>query len=182
MKEGFDIHIKDNFLDDKLFKLIYDKIPFYTYRYNFTQHAIKDSKLISKENKNEHLFYGADAEKHTADHIRKKCSKLYNKKFKERFCSYTMVARTTPMVHKDLDDYTSHQILLYIRGDESLHRGTGFYVKNKNTKDTYELNTHIGFKENRAIFWESSSYHSPLMWDDKNQSKRFSILAQYKEI
>jgi len=131
---------------------------------------------------NDNVDGETDAEKHIADHIRKKCSELYNKKFKERYCAYTMVARTTPMVHKDLDDYTSHQILLYIRGDESLHRGTGFYVKNKNTKDTYELNTHIGFKENRAIFWESSSYHSPLMWDDKNQSKRFSILAQYKEI
>ena len=179
MKEGFDIHIKDNFLDNELHKLIYDKIPFYMYSDNYNYHN-KENKLVEEENgKPKHLFYGAEVEKHIADHIREKCENLYNKKFVENYTAYTMVARTTPMVHRDLSDYTSHQIIIYIRGDESLHRGTGFYVKNN---DTHELNTHIGFKENRAVFWESSTYHSPLIWSDENQSKRFSIIAQYKEV
>ena len=179
MKEGFDIHIKDNFLDNELHKLIYDKIPFYMYSDNYNYHN-KENKLVEEENgKPKHLFYGAEVEKHIADHIREKCENLYNKKFVENYTAYTMVARTTPMVHRDLSDYTSHQIIIYIRGDESLHRGTGFYVKNN---DIHELNTLIGFKENRAVFWESSTYHSPLIWSDENQSKRFSIIAQYKEV
>ena len=179
MEEGFDIHIKDNFLDKEIYKLIYNKIPFYIYDKVGTLEP-KDNKVVKEENSElKHLFYGAAVEKNIADHIREKCEKLYNKKFKENYTSYTMVARTTPMVHRDISKYASHQIIIYIRGDESLHRGTGFYVKNN---DVHELNTHVGFKKNRAIFWESSTYHSPLIWSDQNQSKRFSIVAQYKEI
>ena len=174
MKEGFDINIKDNFLDKKLYESIYNKITSYIYNqdYNYTT----EIKLKNKT----HLFYGTTVEKEISEHIRKKCEKLYNKKLKECYSAYTMVARTTPMVHCDKGENTSHQIIIYIRGDESLHRGTGFYVEKD--KGNYELNTHIGFKQNRAIFWESSAFHSPLIWSDENKSKRFSFLAQYKEI
>ena len=178
MLEEFDIHIKDNFLDKEIYKLIYDKIPFYAYSGNYGYHNIEGS-LIKEQNDNpEHLFYGATVEKNISNYVREKCEKLYNKKFKENYTAYTMVTRTTPMVHCDKGKNTSHQIIIYIRGDEGLNRGTGFYVKNNNI---HELNTHIGFKENRAIFWESSVYHSPLIWSDDNKNKRFSIIAQYKE-
>ena len=119
MEEGFDIHIKDNFLDKEIYKLIYDKIPFYMYSDNYNYHE-EDNKLVEEENgKPKHLFYGAAVEKNIADHIREKCENLYNKKFKENYTAYTMVARTTPMVHRDISEYASHQIIIYIRGDES---------------------------------------------------------------
>ena len=156
----FDIAVKNNFIEHELYQLIYNKIPFYVYGEKFKY-------ILEGKTDPEHLFYGAIVEKNISDYIRKKCEKLYNKKFKENYTAYTMVTRTTPMVHRD------------IRGDESLHRGTGFYVNNSN--NNFELNTHIGFKQNRAIFWESSHYHSPLIWNDDNKSKRFSIIAQYKE-
>jgi hypothetical protein len=168
-KDNFDITIKDNFIEQKLYKSIYDKIPFYIYNEDYF------SKL---ENKSDYLFRGKKTEKNIADYLRKKCEKLYNKKFKEYYTGYTMVARNTQFVHTDKSEDCTHQLLVYIRGDESLHRGTGFYVeKNGN----HELNTHIGFKQNRAIFWESSTHHSPLIWSDDNKSVRFSIVAQYKE-
>ncbi len=170
MNQGFDINIKDNFLEEKLYKSIYDKIPFYTYSQDYK---------YEEGDTNAHLFYGAPVEKNISDYLREKCQKLYNKKFKENYSAYTMVARTTPMVHADIGPNCTHQIIVYVRGDESLHRGTGFYVDNKGYR---ELNTHIGFKQNRGIFWESSAFHSPLIWSDDNKSKRFSIIAQYKEI
>ena len=143
MEEGFDIHIKDNFLDKEMYKLIYDKISFYVYSGNYGYHNT-DGNLIKKQNSNpEHLFYGATVEKDISNYIREKCEKLYNKKFKENYSAYTMVTRTTPMVHCDKGEKTSHQI--------------------------------------RAVFWESSVYHSPLIWSDDNKNKRFSIIAQYKE-
>ena len=179
MLEEFDIHIKDNFLDKEIYKSIYDKIPFYTYSGNYGYHNIEGSLIKEQNNNPEHLFYGATVEENISNYVREKCEKLYNKKFKENYTAYTMVARTTPMVHTDKRTNCTHQIIVYIRGDESLHRGTGFYVNNNGN---YELNTHVGFKQNRGVFWESSAYHSPLIWSDNNQSKRFSIIAQYVEI
>ena len=60
-----------------------------------------------------------------------------------------------------------------------LQKGTGFFLKNE---DGLQLNTQIGFKENRAIFWDSRAYHSPLNFSAEDKTKRFSIIAQYKEI
>ena len=45
MEEGFDIHIKDNFLDKEIYKLIYDKIPFYIYDKVGTLEP-KDNKVV----------------------------------------------------------------------------------------------------------------------------------------
>tara|TARA_R100001163_G_scaffold63105_1_gene54562 strand:+ start:1328 stop:1849 length:522 start_codon:yes stop_codon:yes gene_type:complete len=172
MQTEFDIHIKDNFIDADLYESIYEKIPFYTY-------SGQGHKYVNKVEDHPHLFFGAPVEKEIADYIRKKCEKLYNKNFKENYCTYTMVQRSKPMVHCDAGEFTTHQIIVYIRGDVGLHRGTGFYIEKNNE---YELNTHIGFNENRAIFWYSPVFHSPLLWNDENKSKRFSIIAQYKEI
>ena len=173
MQVEFDINIKDNFIEPDIFKSIYEKIPFY--------HYSGDSHRYEQDKANEnHLFFAINTEPEIADYIRKRCEKLYNKKLKLRYCSYTMVQRAEPMVHCDAkDDCTTHQVIVYIRGDVGLHRGTGFYTEVNNK---YELNTHIGFNENRAIFWYSPVFHSPLTWYDKNKSKRYSIIAQYKEI
>ena len=168
--DKFDIAIKDNFIEKELYESIYNKIPFYIYTKDY---------LYDNDPSKTHLFYGQPVEKNIGIFLREKCETVFNKKFKENFTAYTMVARTTPMVHRDLSNDCTHQVIVYIKGDESLHRGTGFYIKNDNN---LELNTHIGFKQNRAIFWESSNYHSPLIFKDDNQSKRFSIIAQYKEI
>ena len=169
LNEGFDIHIKDNFLEKEIYKSIYEKIPFYIYSENF-KYAVPDG-VDDKT----HLFHGAIVEENVANYIRKKCEKLYRKKFKEGYTAYTMVSRSTPMVHCDKGKDCTHQIIIYVRGDEKLNKGTGFYSDN-------ELNTHVGFKQNRAIFWESSVFHSPLTWNDDNKKARFSIIAQYKEI
>lgn len=169
LDSNFDITIKDSFIENKLFKLIYNKIPFYLYNEDY---------FYNLKNKSDYLFRGAKVEKSIANFLKKKCEKLLNKKLKEFHTNYTMVARNTQFVHTDKSEDCTHQLLVYIRGDESLHRGTGFYVKND---EKYELNTHVGFKKNRGIFWESSTYHSPLIFCDDNKSVRYSIVAQYKE-
>tara|TARA_Y100001972_G_scaffold6042_1_gene6536 strand:- start:275 stop:550 length:276 start_codon:yes stop_codon:yes gene_type:complete len=90
-----------------------------------------------------------------------------------------MLATVEPRVHCDYGENCTHQVIVYIRGNEDLHKGTGFYV----SKDDFnELNTHVGFRQNRAIFWNSQIYHSPLNWSSDDKSKRFSLIAQYREI
>ena len=46
-------------------------------------------------------------------------------------------------------------------GDTKINNGTGFYEQED---DKFSLHTHIGFKENRAIIFTSSIWHSPLQF------------------
>ena len=91
--------------------------------------------------------------------------------FKES--SYTMVgASDKPRPHTDKDIKTTHQCLIYMYGEESTNTGTGFY--HEKSKNKHELSIHVGFKQNRAIFFSSDVWHSPLQWAG-NGSFRYSI-------
>jgi len=62
--------------------------------------------------------------------------------------------------------------LIYLKGDHLINSGTGFYDKfDKN----YVLNSHIGFKENRAIIFDSKIYHGSLQFA-LNSSKRYVMV------
>ena len=87
--------------------------------------------------------------------------------------TYTMVgASDMPRPHIDTDIGATHQCLIYMYGEESTNNGTGFYHK-KNLEE-HELSIHVGFKCNRAIFFTSDVFHSPLQWSG-NGSFRYSI-------
>ena len=168
MNYNFDIRIKDEFLENSKFKHLYDKVPFYNYQ--------AGGNYIKNVN---HIWYSIQAPDDVAENLKQKCEEQFNIKLKTNFCSITMLATVEPRVHCDYTENCTHQVIVYIRGNEDLHKGTGFYT----TKDNiYELNTHVGFKQNRAIFWNSEIWHSPLNWSADDKSKRFSLIAQYKEI
>ena len=61
-------------------------------------------------------------------------------------------------------DYPMHvNCIIYLKGETILNSGTGFYdVKDNN----YNLNRHIGFKENRAIIFDSNIFHASLQFND----------------
>jgi len=162
--KGFDIIIKDNFLDEDVHKKIYKKID----RYNYFPRG----NVIENVN---HIWYSCDAESEISEIIKNKCEKIVHKKLKIRFCSYTMLATVEPRVHCDLNPDCDYQIIIYIKGNIDLHKGTGFYLNKK-------LNTHVGFNENRAVIWHANTWHSPLNWASDDKSKRFSIICQMKEV
>tara|TARA_R100001086_G_C11671430_1_gene213029 strand:- start:18 stop:527 length:510 start_codon:yes stop_codon:yes gene_type:complete len=167
--EKFDIRIKDDFLEESKFKVLYDKVPFYNYQ--------AGGNYIKNVN---HIWYSIEAPEDVTKYLKEECEKQFNIKLKTYFCNFTMLATVTPVVHCDYGkEKCTHQVIVYLRGNEDLHKGTGFYISKNNN---YELNTHVGFKQNRAIFWNSEIYHSPLNWSADDKSKRFSLIAQYKEI
>jgi len=97
----------------------------------------------------------------------------YKVKRKTHSSLYTMVGTTDkPRPHLDKVDV---QCLIYVIGDNKLNNGTGFYKKTK--EGDYSLHSHIGFKENRAIFFTSDNMHAPLHWAAKEgeSSWRYSI-------
>jgi len=68
--------------------------------------------------------------------------------------------------HKQItahNDINTINCLIYLKGKHIVNNGTGFYDK-KNKK--LELNTHVGFKENRAIIFDSKIYHSSLQFNE----------------
>jgi len=164
MKESFNIIIKDDFLDKNIHQEIYQKINNYAYSAN--------GNYIENVN---HIWFSCPVEKNIEEIVKNKCEKIWNKKFKVNYCSYTMLATVEPIVHCDLSEQCDHQVIIYIKGNTNLHKGTGFYL-NK------ELNTHVGFNENRAVLWHANTSHSPLNWASEDKSKRYSIICQLKEI
>ena len=78
--------------------------------------------------------------------------------------------------HTDKDEGRIHyQCLIYIMGDERITNGTGFFTTKKiGDKVENTLSNHIGFKPNRAIFFDSDIKHTPLHWSGES-SFRYSI-------
>ena len=86
---------------------------------------------------------------------------------------YTMVgASDRPRPHTDAAMGATHNCLIYMHGEESTNNGTGFY--HRTGTGELELSIHVGFKRNRAIFFSSDVFHSPLHWMG-NGSFRYSI-------
>lgn len=110
--------------------------------------------------------------------VENKVKELIQKKFNfniSKFIqsTYTMVgASDMPRPHTDLKSGATHQCLIYMHGEESTNNGTGFYHKKNN--EELELSVHVGFKQNRAIFFSSDVFHSPLQWAG-NGSWRYSL-------
>lgn len=71
-------------------------------------------------------------------------------------------------------DSSEFNCLIYLLGDPLINNGTGFYTGQG--KENH-LSSHIGFKENRAIFFDSKIYHSPLQFAG-NSSPRY-IMANF---
>jgi hypothetical protein len=162
--KGFDIIIKDNFLDENVHKEVHKKIDSYLY--------FPKTNMIEGVN---HIWFSCDADDKIVEIVKNKCEKILHKKLKVRFCSYTMLATVEPMPHCDLCPECDYQVIIYIKGNVNLNKGTGFYLNG-------DLNTHVGFNENRAIIWHSNTVHTPLNWASDDKSKRFSIIMQMKDV
>jgi len=170
MSSNFDIRIIDNFLDKDMHKKLKLLLPTLPYK-------CLDNILAGAPSS--HVWFSHPTHPDIAELIKDKIEKIYNEKFEIALSSYTMLATTTPLPHSDKSS-CDYQAIVYIKGNNNLHKGTGFYVLNEEIGE-YELNTHIGFKENRVVIWESDAWHTPMNWASEEQSKRFSIIFQLKK-
>jgi len=173
-KNEFDIQVKDNFLNKKDFEKVINYMK--TIQWN-----AKD--LHYEQDTPEHHWFNKDCPKEISDIILKEVIKFFKVKIlKESLCQYTFVSKSEKnQIHNDAGDRLNFQIILYLEGDQNIHCGTGFYSKKQD--NSFELNTHIGFKPNRVVSWVSNVYHAPLNFTDDFKSRK-SIIAQYlvKEI
>ena len=77
----------------------------------------------------------------------------------EELKKVTQLALNLPYTHRSNDvgyygntDEHDMNILVYLQGEELLYNGTGFWTK-ENQDGSVDLNTYIGFKINRGIFF-----------------------------
>ena len=79
-----------------------------------------------------------------------------------------------PLFHTDDDKGNVANFLLHVKGEPLLNNGTGFLKNN-------QLATHIGFIENRALFFNGSKiWHSDLQALG-DSSKRYTLNIFYKD-
>tara|TARA_R100001163_G_C4975218_1_gene133585 strand:- start:82 stop:630 length:549 start_codon:yes stop_codon:yes gene_type:complete len=59
--------------------------------------------------------------------------------------------------------------LIYLKGENVLNSGTGFYDLDENNK--FSLNRHVGFKENRAIIFDPKIFHTSLQFNTQSTTR-----------
>ena len=80
-----------------------------------------------------------------------------------------------PLFHLDTDKGNVANFLLFVKGENLLNNGTGF-MKGKS------LSSHIGFVENRALFFNGSVIPHSDLQSFGDSSPRYTLNIFYKEL
>jgi len=146
--------VKDNFFDDETFKKIKEKVS----SLPFTNRYVSEKNSVYQQIYFQHILNKNDYE------VNKLCEKLnyYGIKVDNINSQYFLSTK-----HKDPTPHTDYKYnincLVYIKGKSFINSGTGFYDVINNE---IQLNTHIGFKENRAIIFDSDLMHCSLQFTE----------------
>ena len=151
------IIVKDNFFKTTTLNQIKNELsttPF-TNRFNDLKNTIYQKVYFHQEINSTHF-----AVKEMHENL-KEFNLTYD--FEKTESSYWLSSKhKDPTPHNDVNDINC---LVYLKGAHLINSGTGFYDKIEND---FVLNTHIGFKENRAIIFDSKIYHSSLQFNENS--------------
>ena len=148
--------VKDNFFKEEILYKIYSELLNINFnnRFNTIKNTVYQ-KIYFNFNLNHNHF--------AVKEILKQLKKEYKLNLVPSEHSYFLSTKheeATP--HNDaLNDVNC---LVYLKGKKLLNSGTGFYDYDKKI-NKYDLNRHIGFKENRAIIFDSSIFHASLQFN-----------------
>ena len=174
MKNKKSIYVQDNFFNEEIFKTIQKEVISLEFksRYNdISEESSHDDPQYGDHQKTYHHVKLSSDSKGVLE-VKKNIKKYFDYTVKTIESFYFLSFPNTPAIPHD--DLCTYNCLIYLIGDKLINNGTGFYEK---FNDEYQLHTHIGFKENRAIFFNSSIYHSPLQFAG-NSTPRY-IMANF---
>ena len=153
------IIVKDNFFNDEVYKEIIKDISTLKFKNRSIDAAIHGNKSVYQK-----IYFEVPL---NHDHFAvQEVNKLLN--------NYGFDLISSPLDHAYLlstkhEEATPHyddkdlNCLVYLKGNEIINSGTGFYDKKE---EDYVLNRHIGFKENRAIIFDSKIFHASLQFNE----------------
>ena len=79
-----------------------------------------------------------------------------------------------PLFHVDVEKGNVANFLLYVKGEPLLNNGTGFMT-------CKSLSSHVGFIENRALFFNGSKIQHSDLQSFGDSSKRYTLNIFYKD-
>jgi len=151
------IIVKDNFFDESVLKKIHSDLLGSKFTNRLANNKNNEDNIYQKI-----YFEVVLNEKHFAvQKVLKNVENLIQKKLKIGGNYYFLSTK-----HKDATphgDKCDINCLIYLKGKEFVNSGTGFYDCND---DKCNLNTHVGFKENRAIIFDSKIIHASLQFNE----------------
>ena len=171
------IKILDNFFKEEDLKLIQNFAATKAY---YTPQFFENTKEKNKEN-----YFGARYHLDSNPELLNKFIKQAELKFQ---INIKKINNLSGIDQRNLDHFKPHidhpstiNIMIMLKGINSITNGTVFYDKDK---DNYDLNINVGFKENRAIQFPSNHYHSQHASNIPNM-KRFTatlFIQDYEEL
>jgi hypothetical protein len=167
------IHIQDNFFDNDFFVKLQKEIVLLNFKSRFAEVKENSPDDIANHIYQRNYHHVSIHEDALVYHeVIKKIKKYFNFSVKHMISHYFLSFPNTPAIpHNDRSIYNC---LIYLVGDKLINNGTGFYEM---IKEECVLNTHVGFKENRAIFFDSKIIHSPLQFAG-NSTPRY-VMANF---
>tara|TARA_R100000900_G_scaffold106786_1_gene82872 strand:+ start:122 stop:649 length:528 start_codon:yes stop_codon:yes gene_type:complete len=165
------IYVQDSFFNEELFKTIQREVVSLEFKSRYNDISEKSPHYGDHQRTYHHVQLSSD-NKNVLE-VKKNIKKYFDytvKKIKSNY--FLSFPNTPPIPHEDSE--CEYNCLIYIVGDKLINNGTGFYEK---LNDEYQLHTHIGFKENRAIFFNSLLSHSSLQFAG-NSTPRY-IMANF---
>jgi hypothetical protein len=150
------IFIIDNFLEDDFFNFIKDFSKSNEVKYS-------PKYFVGTTEKTDENTYGFRQNIYLDDkiciHLKEKCLEKFKYKIVELSeCGLDKRKLTQFKPHTD-ERMGIMNFYLQVEGQTKLNHGIGFYTDNN-------LDIHVGFKENRAVLFNSDIYHSPLVEED----------------
>ncbi len=167
---GIDDHIivKDNFFSKEILIKIQNEMSNLNFSNRNTTVNKQSQNVYQKIYFNVPLYEEHFAVQEVTKNLQNYSNKTINHLESDYFLS-TKHAEATPH-----EDTCKINCIVYIKGDELINSGTGFYDKKEKQ---YVLNLHVGFKENRAIIFDSKFFHASLQFN-KNAGSRY-IMANF---
>ena len=160
--DSLSLKIKDNFFTKKEYDILVNNL----------------NKIILSPKSNDEGNYSFGYEfKETKDNLwlfnKIKKNFFLNEKLKVHLARFDLRHNKTK-IKPHLDDLPKYNCIVYLKGESLTYNGTGFYTKGN-------LNTYVGFVENRALFFNGCDvYHTDLQALGPS-SPRYSLTIFYVE-
>ena len=158
------IYVQDNFLELEIFQKVQNEVMSTELSARYKDH----SENIYQRN---YHYTELDPNVILCKIIKKNIKKYFGfNNIKDMVTNYFLSFPNTPAIpHKD--NNFEYNCMIYVVGETIMNNGTGFYELDG---DNAILHTHIGFKPNRAVFFDSTIIHSPLQFAG-NSTPRYLI-------